>query len=180
MANWIFPFYSTTLKTALNREQVAESVERSTYLSDAGYKRSPDDKKYFFGTVSSQEFELESLESQENLTRFAEGSIRGIGNEIYIFLRLRGFQYRRTWAAMMIFEIAALVALVTDVAEHGFQTLFQPQALIFLAVISGILGYVIYTSLAFQKKIDHTVNVFRGMLDADVTERKNVPLIFRR
>lgn len=176
---WLFPFYSAILKTNLDRDEVAAVVTENTFLSDAGYKRSNDKQKFFFGIVSRDEFSLETIQNQGKLANFFRGDIKGVDRDIFVFLSVRAFKFRRLYFLIMIFNVVCMGILGNDLYAFGPAILKQPGSLMFAGVILALWIYILYTGFVFQQKLRSSIDFFRGMLQADEVKKSEVPLIFR-
>lgn len=177
---WIFPFKNIILKTNLTRQEVADAIEQNTFLSDAGYKRKDELKKFFYGTVSTQEFDLETIDPKAELAGFFEGSIKGVERDIYIFLSIRGFKFRRVFVLLYLFTLSCIGIIASDVAKKGLVAFYQTGTLLFIMITLLLWGYLLFAGYIFGQKARHSIDFFRGMLQADQVQRDAVPIIFRQ
>ncbi len=175
----LFPFYSAILKTSLTRSQVSEAILENTFLSDEGYKRTDDKKKFFYGNTSPADFTLEILDSKGHLASFYNGTINGVENEIYVFLNIQAFRYRRIYAVLVIFIVTAFSKLTWDLYSYGINTLFQTTTFLFLGIIVFLVVYLFNIAKSFKKKLQSSIDFFRGMLEAETIDAKEVPIIFK-
>jgi hypothetical protein len=176
---WLFPFHDTILKTNLDRFQVSKEIAFNTFLSDAGYKKSDGAQKFYFGTVSEDEFDLESIAGNQKLVNYCSGTIRGVENEIYIFCRFGAFRYRRIYIGMILFLLVAFSKLAFDFVKYGLQGMGQTFSILLFIIFCALLAFMVYSCSQFAKKRQASVDFFRGMTQSDVIQDADVPRIFR-
>lgn len=175
----LYPFRTIWLKTAQNRETLRQLVLNQTFLSDQGYRRTGDQKKFFFGEVSDQEFYLETIDNSGRLSPFIRGQILGVGHETYIRLSMRGFRHQRAYILLGMFALAGLVIFFRGLLFDGREASSNLPFLIFGAVLISVSLFVIFLSGRFTKTLTPTTDFFRGLFQADVISREEVPGVFR-
>ena len=83
----LFPFRTVYLKTSKLRKEIVLNIVTNTYLSDAAYKKTDQNKTFFYGSVNDQGFILQNV-SHEKITAFIEGNILGVDEDMYIIMSL--------------------------------------------------------------------------------------------
>ena len=175
----LYPFRTIWLKPSQNRETLLQLVLDQTFLSDQGYRRTGDRKKYFFGEVSDQEFYLETIDSSGRLSPYIRGRMLGVGDETYIRLSLRGFRHQRAYILLSMFVLAGLVIFFRGLFLEGSAAASDMPFLIFGAVLISVSLFVAVLSARFTRSLTPTVDFFRGLFQADIIRREEVPGVFR-
>ena len=174
-----YPFQSQFLKTALNRNEVAENLVAQTFLSDAEFKRTSDQPRLFYGEVSSQDFTLETIAQNKGLVNFCTGEIRGSENEIYILIQLGSWQHRRIFLLFMLLILACFVFLINHLVLFKA---FYPQTLpawLLLMTLTSLFITLYIKARNFQRNLASTIAHFCTLWKAEAVSKNHVPLIFR-
>lgn len=176
----LYPFSHVYLRTEMTREEVRDALTALTFLSDEGYKNDPSIKKTFYGSVSEDEFELKSIDKESKLVPDVLGRIVGVEREIYVSLSLRMIRYRRVYALVTLFWLVSFGFAVWDIASRWLSGMpFNLPQWIFLGLLMVIAGLLTGLANKFEVKRNYSVDFFRGLLDADEVEEKDVPGVFR-
>lgn len=175
----LYPFKTIIFKTSLTRYEVRDRISSQTYLSDANFKRQDNLKKFFFGEVSEFDFSLQNISNEKRFVQYYKGEIKGVENEVYVFLTAKGLKHRRIYILLLILILLALGFIVNDGLNRGAQIFRDPGFLIGCGVMLLFLSFLTFRFLVFSKRIANTVLYFRGLLDADCVDRNAVPSIFR-
>lgn len=174
-----YPFKSQFLKTALNRNEVAEKLVDQTFLSDAAFKRTNDQPRLFYGEVSSQDFTLETIAQNKGLVNFCTGEIRGSENEIYVLIQLGAWQHRRIFLLFLLLILACFAFLINHLVL--FKSIYPqtiPAWLLLMTLVA--LFTTLYTKArSFQRSKASTIAHFCTLWKAEPVTKNQVPLIFR-
>lgn len=194
-----YPFQNSYLKSSLSREQLAQKLEDITYLSDANYKKTTQNTSVYYGEVSKIDFSLEHISKKQNSVNFLRGQFLGADNDLFIKIRLGAWKHQRVYFLLLttLFTLLGFLLFYVSQAPHGFrypeqyyqlygynssETLYNlqtPMALImeaFMALIAIII-YIKYRN--FCKNINPTINYLKGLWEADLINKHEVPLVFR-
>ncbi|MFN4915251.1 MAG: hypothetical protein ACK5FT_08015 [Sphingomonadales bacterium] len=174
---FLYPFKTIWLKTGSGREDIAGSILQQTYLSDAGYKKSDNLTKFFYGLVNENEFVLENI-GNRRIPEFFEGDIVGVGDETYVKLRMGALKHVRIYILYWLLLIAGMFFLIR--AMFGLDTVDIPIQSIFGVVMLFLAGYGYYFTRQFHQKVQSGIDFFRGLLQAEVISGDEVPPIFKR
>lgn len=178
MSSFWYPFTTIWLKCNLHRDEIEQRVKNHTVLSYAKGKK-PEGKVFFFGEVSNQEFWLESLDNSGRISPFIRCNIKGVEHETYLELEMRAFRYARFYAGIGVFLLLLLVFSIKPYIEFGMDAVNNPVFLLMPALtLIFFLGWW-FVNRRFAKTINPTTDFFRGMLDAETVNEKDVPLVFR-
>jgi hypothetical protein len=178
MSSFLYPFRTLWLKSSMSREEIEKTVKNHTVLS---YARSAkrDGKAFFFGEVSNEEFWLETIDNTGKLCPFIRCNIKGIDDETYLELELRGFRFARFYAAIVVVLLIMLIFSVKPFIDYGSGAFENPVfvllPLFFLLLASGLF----YFNRRFAQQINTTKDFFRGMLEAEVVSEQEIPLVFK-
>lgn len=194
-----YPFQNSYLKSSFKREQLAKKLEEVTYLSDANYKKTSKNTSVFYGEISSIDFSLEHISKKQSSVNFVRGQFLGADNDMYIKIRLGAWKHQRVYFLLVTTMLTLLGFLLFYISQapHGFrypeeyyqiygynssETLYNlqtPMAMMmeaFIAIIAIII-YIKYRN--FRKNINQTINYFKGLWEADLINKHEVPLVFR-
>lgn len=194
-----YPFQNSYLKSSFKREQLAKKLEEVTYLSDANYKKTSKNTSVFYGEISNIDFSLEHISKKQSSVNFVRGQFLGADNDMYIKVRLGAWKHQRVYFLLVTTMLTLLGFLLFYISQapHGFrypeeyyqlygynssETLYNlqtPMAMMmeaFIAIIAIII-YIKYRN--FRKNINHTINYFKGLWEADLINKHEVPLVFR-
>src|SRR5690242_13237779 len=148
---WLYPFKHHYLRSELNRAQIQQKVLEFTFLSDEGYRRTDENPRYFFGTASDQEFSLQTIQNHKNLVPYVEGEIKGVENEIYLFLQLKAWRYRRVFLLLIIFVLICLVVFSNEIFNNGMAA-FQSMTFMMLSfILGGCILYLLWVCFVFWR-----------------------------
>lgn len=176
---WLFPFKTYFLKSPVPRQEIVRIFEDLTFLSDAGYKKRGSEKKYFYGTVSNEDFEFETIAEEQRLTRYFSGFIQGAENEMYITLQVKAFRVRRIYLAFALFVLSCLFIVSLELYHTGLKALGNPPLVLLMAILTGLLAYWIVQCARFWKIQKNSLDFFRGLLQADLVKYKDIPIVFK-
>lgn len=174
-----YPFKSQFLKTALNRNEVAEKLVDQTFLSDAAFKRTNDQPRLFYGEVSSQDFTLETIAQNKGLVNFCTGEIRGSENEIYVLIQLGAWQHRRIFLLFLLLILACFAFLINHLVL--FKALY-PQTIpawLLLMTLLALFVTLYIKARNFQRNVASTIGHFCTLWKAEAVSKNQIPLIFR-
>ncbi len=172
-----YPFATRWLKTSQHRESLHSILLDVTFLSDVGYRNTENKKKFFFGAVNDKEFELESIDKEKKLAGFVTGEVLGIEDEMYVRLDVGSFKHQRIYVLLILFTLFGVGLFI-----QGFLQILPDQSKTYLLAMGGVifllLAYLFMISWKFSKQLRYTVDFFRGMYDAEVIEKKDIPSVF--
>jgi len=173
----IYPFKTIWLKTQHRRETIANLITDQTYLSDATYRKSDAQTKFFYGTVSDAEFVLEAIKGKR-MAGHVEGDIVGVGDDTYVKLSLGALRHKRIYVLLIALLLGSSVFWFR--AFFGFERIDAIIFNLFSTVWILLLLYAFYFLWQFQRNIQPSIDFFRGLLQADLVEENVVPAIFKR
>lgn len=176
---WLFPFKTHYLKTAISREEIRQKMAELVYLSDADYKRTDHHKKYFYGTLSAEDFEFQTIAEENRLVPYCSGTFRGAGDEMYIFLNLKAFRVRRLYVLFLLFLALVLGFAVSEVVSYGTGVLRNPPFFLLLGVIIALSVYLGLRCRNFWRISRNSLDFFRGLLSAEPVNYPEIPIVFR-
>ncbi len=191
-----YPFSIHYLKTNLSRNEIADRLINTTFLSDLDYKKTPSEI-WFYGEVSQIDFSLESIARQSNHSNFAEGRILGADNDMYIELKLGSFQHQRMFILFFFLLLILFGFNMYYAAQdpqgfeyteqfyqmYGYDTnifLYNLSTPISLALIA--LQLIISTSIFIKyknhrKSIPNTISWFNQLWNAKEIQKSQVPSV---
>lgn len=175
----LYPFQTIWLKTGSSREELSQLLLEQTFLSDQGFRRTDDRKKYFFGEINDQEFSLETINSTERLAPYIRGRILGVGHETYIRLQFGAFRHQRAYLLLSIFLLSCLVIILRGFALEGSYAMENIPFLIFGGVVVSVALFLLYQTYSFHHKAMNSRDFFRGLFQADIIHKSGVPGVFR-
>jgi hypothetical protein len=176
---WIFPFKNYFLQTSVDRARIHQKILELTFLSDAGYKKRDNTKKYFYGTVSQDLFSLQTINEEHRLVPFMEGEVKGVGDDIYLFLRLKAFKFRRLYVLIFLFAFVGAWMLAMEFLHSGISSFQNPPFLLLTLVILAVWFYLLRSCMVFWRIQKNTLDFFRGLLEAEAIDYKKVPIVFK-
>ncbi len=194
-----YPFQNSYLKSNLTRSQLAEKLTEVTFLSDANYKKTTQNTSVFYGEVSQIDFSLEHISKKQNSVNFVRGRFLGADNDMYIKLRLGAWKHQRVYFLLLVtlFTLLGFLLFYILQAPHGFhypeeyyqlygydssETLYNLQTPLALTMqaFMAIIAIIIYLKYrSFRKNIEATINYLKGLWEADLINKHEVPLVFR-
>lgn len=175
----LFPFTSYIFSTAKNRDEIAEIITAFTFLSDAGYKKSDNHKKLFWGIVSNTEFYLQTIDKNSDFVEYLQGGIKGVDREMFLFVSFGAFRYRRIYALVLLFFLSSLFFLGYNLYLYGYAALFE-QGAVMMAVLSiAVLTYICILHFNFKRQLAKTIAFVEEKLDAKIVQKDEVPLVFQ-
>jgi len=80
---------------------------------------------------------------------------------------------------LVIFIVTAFSKLIWDLYSYGINTLFQTTTFLFLGILVFLVVYLFNIAKSFKKKLQSSIDFFRGMLEAETIDAKDVPIIFK-
>ena len=174
----LFPFTTLYLKSKQTRKEIEANLLSQSFLSDADYKKTDSNKKFFYGRINDQGFILQNI-SQDILVPFLEGNIFGAENDIFIHFRFKGFKSTRVFLLLIILLLGSLGFIAYHVYLMGLSGLISLPAG-FASIITLILLFVILsTSKSYFSKLASTIDYFNGLFDAEVIDKAQFPSFFR-
>jgi hypothetical protein len=176
---WIYPFKTIYLKSSLSREEIKSKMLELVFLSDENYQRSDELKKFFYGTLSNEDFDFQSLDTDNRLTPYAAGYFRGADNEMYIFLHLKGFKSRRLFLVLFAAILIMTGIAITEIVKYGAGVFLNPPFEILLLMLLFLGIFTIRRGQKFKALAENSLRFFRGLLNAEVVRFKDVPIVFR-
>jgi hypothetical protein len=176
---WLFPFKTYYLATSFDRNQIYAALLNLTYLSDATYKKTDQVKKYFYGELSKEDFEFQSIADEKRLVPFVEGTIRGAGNEMYLFMNFKAFRMRRIYLIFFAFIAGCGGYALFDLLRFGTAVFQNPPFFLLLAVSLGLSIFLIIRCRNFWRVQKNSLDFFRGLLDAEIIAYRDVPVVFK-
>jgi len=172
-----YPFAHCWLKASENRETLEKILLDVTFLSDAGFKNDENRKIFFYGTVNEKEFDLESIDKEKKLTSFVHGKVLGIGNETFISLHFGAFRYQRVFLIVLLFTLLSLSLFIYGLLKNqSANSSFYLSAM--GLVVAFLLVNLFSISMLFSKKLRYSIDFFRGMYNAEIIGKKDVPDVF--
>lgn len=175
----LYPFKTIVFKTSLSRFEVKDRITSQTYLSDADFKKKDSFKKFFFGEVSEFDFSLQNISNEKRFVQFYDGQIKGVENEVYVFITAKAMRYRRIYAALAILVLLAIGFIANDAFHRGARVLKDPGFVTGCLMLLVFIAFLITRFRIFNTRIANTIQYFRGLLEADCVEEHEVPSIFR-
>ena len=173
----LFPFRTVYLKTSKLRKEIVSDILSNTYLSDAGYKKSDQKKTFFYGRVNDQGFILQNV-AHEKITAFIEGNILGVGEEMYIKFRFKGFRSLRIFLLILMLIIGSLGFVGFHLWERNLDSITDIPVLFALGLTLILLFFSLNTGIIFMDKIKDTQAFFCDLLEAEEVGEKDIPGIF--
>ena len=173
----LFPFRTVYLKTNKLRKEIVSDILSNTYLSDAGYKKSDQKKTFFYGRVNDQGFILQNV-AHEKITAFIEGNILGVGEEMYIKFRFKGFRSLRIFLLLVILMAGSLGFVGYHLWERSMGSITDIPVLFALGVTLILLFFSLNAGKAFVNKIRETKAFFCDLLKAEEVDKTDIPGIF--
>lgn len=174
---FLYPFKTIWLKTGSGREELADKIMEQTFLSDAGYRKSDNMTKFFYGIVNKDEFVLENI-GNKRIPSFFEGDILGVGEETYIKLRMGALKHTRVYVLYCVLLITGFFFWLRGIL--GLDNVDVQIMYAFSTIMIFLLGYAYYFVRQFQRKMSHGIDFFRGLFSADRISGNEVPAIFKR
>jgi hypothetical protein len=178
LSMFLYPFKSFYLQSSLSRADLTQFLLETSFLQDQGYKKEKDSKKLFYGLVNENEFDLESI-NDDKMVDHISGQILGVANETYIFIRFGALKHLRFYFIVLFFIAAAIGFISQDILENGTYSLSQPPFMVFFVVFLVLLIYMFYQLGSFQKRLQYSLDFFRGMFQGELISRKDIPVIFK-
>lgn len=175
---WLYPFKNYYLKTEMSRSEITNNVLQLTFLSDEGYKSSGE-KKYFYGELDPETFHLESIEDAHRLVPYTEAKMRGVEDEMYLFVTLKLFKYRRIYFVIIAFLMISLTLMISDVVKYKAAVLQNPPFYLLTAIILGIILYLVVKCRGFWRTEKNTLDFYRGLFQAEIVKYSDVPVVFK-
>lgn len=176
---WFFPFQSYNLKTNLNRFALERLLLDITYLSDENYKKTKNAKQYFYGSVSKEDFSLETIADEHRLVSYVSGTFKGADEDMFVVLHLKAFSFRRIYVVLLLFLILCLGFLVSQLWQYGPLVFKEPTSIIFIAMTIALFGYLFIKCLRFWKIVSNSLSFFKGLFQADLVSKNDIPVVFR-
>lgn len=176
---WLFPFKTYYLKCGANRETVHQRMLELTFLSDDGYKRTGEGKMFFFGTLGIEDFDVESISTDNRLVDYISGRLKGAGNDMYVILTLKAFKVRRIYLIFLILMLAMTGFAISEFLTWGMAVFRTPTFMLLSVVVLALMGYLIFECSKFWKKQKTSLDFFRGLFEADTVRYKDIPVVFR-
>lgn len=194
-----YPFQYIYLKSELSRRELEQRLLNVTFLSDANFKKQSQNPSVFFGEVSNIDFNLEHISKKQQGVNFVRGQFLGADNEMYTRVRLGAWQNQRIYfllIAMFLTLFGFLVHYVSQ-APHGFRypeeyyqlygynsselayNLKMPLALIMQSFMAIIAIIMLVKFRNFRKSMNSTIQYLKGLWDAELITKHEVPLLFR-
>jgi hypothetical protein len=175
---FLFPFQRYFLAATKTRKEILESILELTYLSDENFKT--DGKpKFFFGETDNESFALQTISAEDRLTDYAEGRIRGVEHEMYVFLTLKGFKHRRIYLVLLAFLSICLWLLGSDLFENGMAALSNPPFYLLAALVLGLTAFMVNKYIKFVRVKNNALLFFCGLFEATAIKKSEIPLVFR-
>ena len=194
-----YPFQYLYLKSALTRTELAERLTHVSYLSDENYKKTSQNTSVFFGEVSPIDFNLEHISKKQKSVNFVRGKFLGADSDMFIKIRLGAWQHQRVYFMLVATLFTMLGFLIYYIMQEpqGFRypqeyyqlygynssetayNLGTPLALIMEAIMAIIAIIIGFKYRNFRNSIQPTVNYLKGLWEADVVLKHEVPLIFQ-
>lgn len=175
---WLFPFKNYYFKTELSRQQITQAVLDLTFLSDQGY-RTDGKRKYFYGELDPESFVLQSIRQEDKLVPYTEARMRGVEDDMYLFLTFKAFKFRRIYIILVAFLMLSIGLLVSDFMEYGKAVFYNPPFYLFLSIILGMSAYLIWRCYQFWRLTSNSINFYRGLFNADLVPYKSIPVVFK-
>ncbi len=194
-----YPFQYLYLKSALTRTELAERLTHVSYLSDENYKKTSQHTSVFFGEVSPIDFNLEHISKKQKSVNFVRGKFLGADSDMYVKIRLGAWEHQRVYFMLVATLFTMLGFLIYYIMQEpqGFRypqeyyqlygynsseiayNLRTPLALIMESIMAIIAIIIYFKYRNFRTNIQPTVNYLKGLWEADVVLKHEVPLIFR-
>ncbi|MEK0420472.1 MAG: hypothetical protein RLZZ161_323 [Bacteroidota bacterium] len=174
---FLYPFKTIWLKTTADRAVIADKIIQQTYLSDAGYRKTDNLTKFFYGLANENEFVLENI-GNKRIPSFYEGDILGVGEETYVKVRMGAIKHIRIYILYLLLLATGLVFWLRGML--GMDLVDNQIMLVFSSILLLLLGYGYYFIRQFQRKLTSGIDFFRGLLSADNITADEVPAIFKR
>ena len=173
----LFPFRTVYLKTNKLRKEIVSDMLSNTYLSDAAYKKTDQNKTFFYGSVNDQGFILQNV-SHEKITAFIEGNILGVDEDMYIKFRFKGFRSLRIFLLILMLIIGSLGFVGFHLWERNLDSITDIPVLFALGLTLILLFFSLNTGIIFMDKIKDTQAFFCDLLEAEEVGEKDMPGIF--
>ena len=174
---FLYPFRTIWLKAGNDRTDLAEKIRQQTYLSDAGYRKSDNMTKIFYGLVNENEFVLENI-GNKRIPQFFEGDIVGVGEETYVKIRMGALKHIRMYVLYGLLLLTGLIFWLRGLL--GVDTVDANIMYAFTGIVIILFGYGYFFTMQFQRKLSPGIEFFRGLLSADRVSEDEVPAIFKR
>lgn len=175
---FLFPFQRYFLAASKSRQEILNSLLELTYLSDENFK-SDGKAKFFFGETDNESFALQTISSDDRLTDYAEGRLRGVDHEMYIFLTLKAFKYRRIYIVLLVFLSICLWLLGTDLYDNGLAVFNNPPFYLLAALVLGLTTFMVNKYIKFVRVKKNALLFFCGLFEATEVKKSQIPLVFR-
>lgn len=179
MSNILYPFYSVILKTSASREEVRNILIENTFNHSGSPNQKVNHDQMFYGKISEVEFSLETVQTQSDWINYFEGEIKGVADEIYVYLECKGMKHRRFYFLILLAYLAVMGYVVYDFGSRGKLVLQDTGFLVSMALLV-VLSILFLRQLSrFKKKIDQSVQKFSTLIHAEPVKKSEVPDIFR-
>lgn len=171
---FLFPFRKFALQSNLSRFQLQDRIAEATYTPGKKYKKGAT----FYGFVTDQEFELESLK-EDQLSKYVFARIRGVENETYLLFEVGNFKRKFSYLLLLALSLTSLTLILKDVflgKLYVFETLsFWVSMLMFIL----LCGYLWFQYSLFKKTVQSTEQFFCTFLEAIPIDERHIPRIFK-
>lgn len=175
---FIYPFKTIILKSAKSRAQIKELLMRECFLSDANYRKTDTHSRVFFGTLTDQDFSLETIEEGKRMIGFCRGEFRGADNEIYIFLSLGAWAHQRVFLLFGTIILSCLYFLGKDLIGNHSPIPQNPGAWILFVTVLVLLAVLYAKTRAFSRRLESSIAYFSSLWNAERIDLSSVPLVF--
>jgi hypothetical protein len=175
---FLFPFQRFFLAATKSRQEILNSLLELTYLSDENFK-SDGKPKFFFGETDIESFALQTISADNRLTDYAEGRLKGVDHEMYVFLTLKGFKHRRIYLVLLTFLAICLWLLGTDLYDNGLAAFNNPPFYLLAALVLGLTIFMVNKYIRFVRVKKNALLFFSGLFEATVIKKSQIPLVFR-
>ncbi|MBS3913302.1 MAG: hypothetical protein KG003_02295 [Bacteroidetes bacterium] len=176
---WLLPFKTYYLRSTLTRKEIEQRILQITFLSDQGYRKTDNSKKYFYGTNSDELFSLQTIIENVDLVPYADGEIKGVDDDTYIYLDLKAFKHQRIFLVLILFALGGLIFLSSQILEYKTAVFSNLPFTIAWIMILGIGGYIGFACNRFWKLVYPSLNFFEVLLDAETIKYSEIPIVFR-
>ncbi len=152
---------------------------RESFLSDANYRKTDNHSRVFFGSLTDQDFSLETIEKGKRMIGFCRGEFRGSDNDMFIFLSLGAWAHQRVFLLFGTIILSCLYFLAKDLIENHSPIPQNTGALILLGLCLILIAVLYAKTRAFSRRLDTSIAYFLSLWDAERIDLDEVPLVFR-
>ena len=172
------PFRNIYFSTHKTRKEIEELIVSQTFLSDANYKKPDENTRNFYGSVNSEVFTLQNINNPK-IVPFAEGIIFGVGHEMYIQLKLKGLRSLRIYLLLIILTLSSFGILLFQLSLVGVSVFNNIPALFAFIITLLLLFQIIKLGKLYAALEPSSINYFRGLLEAELIVKKDIPAVFK-